>query len=199
MIGMERRQLAWLVSLPLMAVSSLLAHSASYLLVSPHDDERARVLADTGHGYLAFGPLLVAAAVTLVLLGLAAVAIEGARGRSRPRSASWPFAVLPVLGFAVQEHLERLFHEGGFPSLVALEPTFLLGVLLQIPLAAAALLVARVLTGVAHTLGRTLVGEVKPARVPAPLALAPDGTALLSPPRLALGYAERAPPSLIPR
>lgn len=200
MCPMERRRLAWLVSFPLMAVSSLLAHSASYRLVVSEEGERARLLADSGHGYLAFGPLLLAASLTLVLLGLTALAFEGALGRSRPRSSSsWPFAVLPVLGFVVQEHLERLIHDGGFPFEAALEPTFLVGVLLQVAFAVAALMLARALAGAAHTLGRALVGEIRDARVAAPFALAPFGIALPPTALLALGHAERAPPLLLPR
>jgi hypothetical protein len=195
---MERRRLAWLVSLPLMAVTSLLAHSVSYRIASPGEHERVRLLAETGHAHLAYRPLLVAALLTLVLLGLVVLAFEAARGRSRPPSSSFsiaPFALLPLLGFVVQEHLERLIHDNSFPFGAVLERPFLLGVLLQIPFALAALLLARILTGAAYTLGRALADEPKAIWIPVPFSVAPTGAVLSRISLLALGRAERGPPA----
>lgn len=197
-VAMERRRLAWFVSLPLVAVGSLLAHSASYRLVAPHEHERGPLLADTGHGYLAaWGSLLLAVLLAVVLLGLVVLAIEGARGSPRPRASTWPFALLPLLGFAVQEHLERLIHDGGFPLGTAAEPTFLVGVLLQLPFALAALLLARVLVRAACVVGSALGAERESPPTPPRLVAVPVEAAVPRPPILALGYAGRAPPFLL--
>jgi hypothetical protein len=196
----ERRHLAWLVSLPLVAVGSLLAHAASYRLAAPGDPEHARLLAESGHRYLTeWGPLLAAALLTLLALGVTIVALEGARGQARPSASIWPFALLPLLGFALQEHLERLIHLGRFPYEAVLEPTFLVGILLQLPFVLAALLVARALIAATHVLGRTLAGEDKDLPAPLPLALAPAGVELPLIALLALGHAERGPPRRLAR
>src|SRR5262245_53679931 len=63
---------------------------------------------ETGHAYLADVPHLIACALTIVLAGLVLAAYEGVRGNARTRVPVWPVALLPPLGFAAQEYLERL-------------------------------------------------------------------------------------------
>lgn len=181
-----------------MGMSSFLAHSVSYRLAAPDQHDHAALLAATGHGHLALRPLLVAAALTMVIVGLAALAFEGSRGRSRPPGGAFsrqPLALLPLLGFVVQEHLERLVHDGGIPLGTALERPFLLGVLLQIPFALAALLVAYILERAAHTLGRAFLSPPRPGFDPTAFAIAPVGATLTPMRLLALGRAERGPPA----
>lgn len=129
---MMRRTLAWLLVLPLAAAGVLAAHTLAYRLTG----------ADTapGHGYLEHAPQVVAVLASLALLGLAL------QERSPGRSSLWWFAPLGPLGFACQEHLERLAHTGHMPWLLT-SPTFLLGILLQIPVVLLCLLVARRVAG----------------------------------------------------
>ena len=103
---------------------------------------------------------------------------------------------MPPLAFVVQEHLERFLYSGDVPWTTALEPSFLLGLALQLPFALAALLVAWLLDSVAHALGRALAES--PPSVLFPIFV-PDPVRITEAPRvagLARGYGERAPPFL---
>lgn len=196
---MERRRLFWLLSVPLMAAGSLLAHAASYWLVAPNGHERLQLLEQSGHGYLVCTPCLFAICLTLVLVGVAAHTAEAIQGRTRARVSAWPFALLPVLAFVVQEHLERLLHTGTFPVSAALAPTFLVGLLFQLPFALGALVLARVLVAAATTLGEALADRRR--AYPAwPLLLRAPALDARTPriPALASGAAERAPPIALP-
>jgi hypothetical protein len=179
---------AWLVGLPLAVLGWLTAHSAAYELAAPDERERAQILAASGHGYLEYAPLLVAACVALAVAGL----VARARGRAGRPAPAWLVAALPLAGFAVQEHLERALSSGAIPWATALQPVFLLGLLLQLPFALGAALLARALTRLADA----VASRSAPARRPrASLRLAGPVSALLPVPRaLASGRAGRAPP-----
>ena len=91
------------------------------------------------HEYLAHVPQIVVVLATIALVGLAL------QDRSLSRLSAWWVAPLPPLGFACQEHLERLVHTGDLPWLFT-SPTFLVGLALQVPIALACVaLVRRVL------------------------------------------------------
>jgi hypothetical protein len=137
-----RRMVALLVCLPLAVGGVLIAHQASYGLVAPDAHARQHLLEHTGHGYLEHLPLVVATLVTLVLAGLAGDAIRIVRGGCPAPALAWTFAVLAPAGFVVQEHLERLIHDGVLPLDAWHQPTLLLGVLLQLPVSVLAWLVA---------------------------------------------------------
>ena len=130
---MRRLGIAWALAASLAALGSLWAHELTYRLAAPSDSAYASLLARTGHGYLDHAPLLVGILLAAVALSLVRACLDGARGRRSRPGPGWRFAVLPVVGFALQEHLERLFHDGTFPLGAALESTFLLGVVLQLP------------------------------------------------------------------
>jgi hypothetical protein len=194
---MARRRFVWSLSLPLAAIGWIAAHSLAYRLVAPHGAQREQLLSETGHGYLGVAPLLVACAVTMLLAGLALAIADGARDRARGRVAAWPVALVPPVGFAVQEHLERAIELGALPLGVALEPVFLVGLALQLPVAAAALLLAHTVLAFGHALGRRVpVARAlrPPARRLAPLLLALPEPVLKRPPVLAGGHGQRAPP-----
>jgi hypothetical protein len=194
---MPRRRFVVLLSLPLAAIGWLAGHSLAYVLVAPHGEHREQLLAETGHGYLGVAPLLIACAITLLLAGLVLAMADGLRGLAPGRVAAWPVALVPPLGFAVQEHLERLLELNAFPSGAALEPTFLVGMALQLPLAAAALAVARVVLEFGHALGRSVpVGRAlePPAWDLPPLLPPPPEPAPARSPILAGGHGQRAPP-----
>ena len=151
-----------LASLGLAIVGSQLAHAAVYRIVSPDAHERAHLLAGTGHGYLAHAPLGLA--IVCVLLAMALVAEWHSAGDGGPTARPWPLlfvAVAPVL-FVLQEHFERLLHDGGFPLGAAVEATFLLGLILQLPFALAAYALARVLLAAARV-ARRLFSPPRPS------------------------------------
>jgi hypothetical protein len=159
----------WLVSLPFMAAGCLAAHSLAYHLTSA---------SDAGHGYLTFAPLIVGL--------LAAVAVVGVLRRGRSRSPLW-FAALPPLAFVVQEHAERL-------ELVATEPAFLVGLLLQLPFALAALVAARAFVGLADRVLDALAAR-RTTRRRAVVTAAPVSVDLPRRSPLAASRSSRAPPA----
>jgi hypothetical protein len=141
----RRSVFAWLVAAALAAMGSLWAHAVAYDLVAAEGAAHARLLATTGHGYLERLPLVLGVLGAVVLLALVLRVVTARYGRPSASPPAWPFALAPAAGFAVQEHVERLLHDGVFPLAAALEPTFFVGLLLQVPFALAALLVARAL------------------------------------------------------
>ena len=59
MVGnVNRRLVAWLLSVPLMLGGTEVAHWLAYRLVYPDSWERSQVLAQSGHGYFSLLPLL---------------------------------------------------------------------------------------------------------------------------------------------
>jgi hypothetical protein len=195
MAVMGGRGVAWVPLLPLAAVGWLSAHSLAYVLVEPDPEHRAELLVHSGHGYLGVAPLILACAITLVLAGLALAIREGLRGGARARVPLWPVALMPPLGFAVQEHLERLIELNAFPFGAVLEPTFLVGMALQLPFALVAITLARTVLALGDLIGRVLAlrrsarprAQSQSWRLPRWLGLRP-----LRP--LAAGNRERAPP-----
>ena len=128
---MRRRLLAWILVTPVAAAGVLVTHALAYRLTG----------APPGpvHEYLAHGPQVVFVLASLALVGLAL------QDRSLSRFSAWWVAPLAPLGFACQEHIERLVHTGHLPFLLT-SPTFLLGLALQLPVAAlCVLLVHRVI------------------------------------------------------
>jgi hypothetical protein len=145
------------------------------------------------HDYLGHWRICVAVWLTMILLGMGLAAVESLKGRQL-RAPVWLFAFLPPLGFIVQEHLERAIGGGSLGGL-PLEPVFLLGLVLQIPFALAAFVIARSLLALAASVVRALRGE-RPRLIPVLPAFVPVGAGgmrRLAP--LALGYAERGPPA----
>jgi hypothetical protein len=149
-----RPALAWLVALPLIALGTQAAHALDYRLVLP-GAERARILEATGHDYFSGAPQFLAICLTVLLVALT-LHVAGRRSAKLNGMPAWPFAALPPLAFALQEHLERLMHTGDVPWGAGLEPTFLPGFLLQLPFALLAFAVARALLGAATLLARLL-------------------------------------------
>jgi len=192
-----RQRLPWLLALPLMAAGSLAAHSLSYLFVSARAAEGAGETSERasrgGGSYLV---------LFLGILAATVVAATGARlllGRRQQRGnavSPWLFFVLPPLAFALQEFAERLLHAEAFPFQAALEPRFLLGLLLQLPFGLLALLLARALVRVVERLARVLARVRRPRlATTAPWSLR-QAFDLPRIPALALGYQQRGPPAL---
>jgi hypothetical protein len=179
--AMARRMLAWLLVIPLAAVGVLAAHATAYAVTG--------VGPGAEHEYLAHAPQVAGLLASLALLGLAV------QERSlRPRSAWWVAPIAP-LGFVCQEHLERLAHTGELPWLLT-SPTFLVGLLLQLPVAVACVLVVRWVSGSLDGRGRLLA---PPPPVPAPLLLPLSTRPERMPPTVdVVRRGGRAPPSLLP-
>jgi hypothetical protein len=190
-----RRPLAWSIVLGLAVVGSQVAHAIAYRLVAPDGTTLAAALARSGHGYAAFLPLILAVAIVAVVAALAAEVRLATVGRSSGAPSSWGFALAAPAIFVLQEHFERLAHDGAFPWGAAGERTFVVGLALQVPFALAGLVVARLLLRVARSLGRRLAElDRAPSRPPAARWPHPP-VALPRSPLPALGYATRGPPS----
>jgi hypothetical protein len=182
------------MTLPLAVVGSQVGHALAYRLVTPDGAERAHELAATGHGYLAYAPLALAICTVVVALSLGIELRLVVRGGRSSRPSAFTFAVLAPTIFLLQEHFERLLHDGTFPWHAVTEPTFVAGLLLQLPFAVAAFVAARLLLRVVRAFGRLLS---QPPRARAAMAATPLAARVVAPrlPVLALGYGSRGPPS----
>jgi hypothetical protein len=192
----RRRSAVWLLSVPLMIAGSELAHALAFRIVYPNAHARLRELLATGHGYTSYLPLFLAVGTALELVALGTVIAGGSGRRGRDTVPPWAFALLPLLGFTFQEFLERLFVGAGFPWWMVLQPTFRIGLLLQLPVSLVVFLVARLLLRAADRVGTALRRVLHgPPRV---AGERPDWTAApVSPLRvaaLAAGHAGRGPP-----
>jgi hypothetical protein len=154
----SRRSLVWLLTLPLAILGSQVAHGLAYRLATRDDTERARELATSGHAYLAYVPLFLGVCAALVVLALArelGLLLAGRTGRSaRPSALS--FAVLGPAIFVAQEHIERFAHGGAIATTLVLEPSFALGLVLQVPFALVAYALARLLLRATRAMARLL-------------------------------------------
>ncbi len=192
-----RRGLTWLVLMPLVVFGSQVAHFTDYWLADPNEADRTKLLEKTGHDYLAQAPLVAAICAVLLLLAFVGAVRRGARRSAVGRLSILPFAISPLLVFVVQEHLERLIHDGSFPLTAVLEPTFPLGLALELPFGILAFLVARALLSIAGRLGRALRGSQPAPSLAAPPrdVSSPTPTVALSRlAPLAVSLGGRAPP-----
>jgi hypothetical protein len=144
-----RRAAAWLLSLPLMLAGTELAHALAYRLVYPNAHVRLSELLSSGHSYMlgagGFVPMLLGIVGALELVAVGWV-FAGSFRRSLPRAVPAPaFALLPLLSFILQEFLERALAGTGAPWWMVLQPTFRVGLLLQLPFGLLAFLAARLL------------------------------------------------------
>jgi hypothetical protein len=179
-----------------MATGSLAAHSLSYLFVSARVTEHGAEMSErTSSGRAGYLVLLLGILAAMGFVAAIARVLLGRRRRCGVELSPWLFFVLPPLAFAVQEFAERLLRAEAFPFHAALEPRFLLGLLLQLPFGLLALLVARALLRVVDRLVRALVRTRTP-RLRATLSWSPrKAFDLPRIPALALGHPQRGPPS----
>jgi len=192
----------WLVALPLMVAGSQLAHVLAYRLVYPQAQVRLRDLLVTGHGYMlghaAWLPLAAGVLGGAELVALAWAAVEAVRrGPGRPLPA-WAFALLPLAGYTLQEFLERWLAGSTFPWWFVLQPTYRVGLLLQLPFGLALYLVARLLLRAVEHVARVFAGSA-----PLPVAMAGSPTvwrvvesSAVRPLLLAVGRLGRGPPAV---
>lgn len=145
--AMARRVVAWFLVTPVAAAGILAGHALAYRLTGTG--------AGSVHAYLAHAPQVAAILATVGLLGLAV------QQRSPGRRSLGAFALVAPLGFACQEHVERLVHTGELPWLLT-TPAFLVGLVVQVPIALACVALARRVAGALPRDGRrrpALIGE----------------------------------------
>jgi hypothetical protein len=196
----RQRGAAWLVALPVATASWLTAHCFAFVLVPPAGGEHMHHHAEGGHTYFGSTPVLIAALVTVLAAGFVLCVGEGLRGgTARLGPPALLFALLPPLGFIVQEHVEELIRSGAVSGDLITKPTFLTGLALQLPFAVVALLLCRGLYALGYGLGRflaTRVGAAQPMHHPSPaVQRRPASVTLIPPSVLALGHGSRAPPT----
>jgi hypothetical protein len=173
-----RRSLAWLIAVPLMLGGSQLAHALAYRIAYPQAHVRVVRMLATGHAYLGWLPLALGAASACVLVALACTALDAARGRPAHALPTAAFALLPPVAFALQEVLELSLHTGTFAWRAVLAPTFVPGVLLQLPFSVLVYAAARLLLRAAERLGRALARprlELRPEALRAPVVAHVEG------------------------
>ena len=187
-----RRALAWGLAVPLAAGGAAASHWLAYRLAVPDPRRREHVLEHSGHGYLEYVPL--ALALLAAAAGVAFVSrVVQARRRAVAGELRWPVALLPIVAFACLEHAERWLHEGAFPVALVLDRTFVVGLLLQLPVGLLAYLLARALIKAADRIGLAFSPRARRGMIALAATLAaqelpgPSST-------LARGYAGRAPP-----
>ena len=191
----------WLLSLPLMVAGSQTAHVLAYRLVYPQAQVRLRDLLATGHGYMlghaAWVPLAAGVLGGAELLALGWAAVEAIRrGPGRPLPA-WAFALLPLAGYTLQEFLERWLVGSTFPWWFVLQPTFRVGLLLQLPFGLAVYLLAHLLLRAVERAAEVFAGS---APLPVDVSTLPawgvvESSAVRSA-LLAVGRFGRGPPAV---
>jgi hypothetical protein len=193
-----KRSSPWLFAIPLMLAGSQAAHVLAYRWEYPNPVVRSRVLAATGHGYLHYLPLVLGLGGAVLLVALLFAIRDVRRGVALRALPAWAFALVPPLGFSLQELSERALEGGVAGWSTMLEPTFLVGLLLQLPFAVAAYLVARLLIGTALRVAQALP-TTSPSRryrrAETPIRRWSE-PALATAPLLARRMAERGPPAV---
>ena len=189
-----RRSAAWLAAVPLMLGGSQLAHAVAYRIVYPQAHVRVLHMLATGHSYFTQAPIVLAAACACLLVSLAFAALDAGRGRPSRAVPAAAFALLPPLAFALQEVLELSLHTGTFAWRAVLAPTFVPGLLLQLPFGLLAYIVARALLRAAERIGHALAGTVPASPTAVQFAPAPVSPVV----RLEAGRRlARAPPRVV--
>jgi hypothetical protein len=174
---MGRRAFTWALSIPLILVSVLVGHALAY--------EATGLEPGAMHEYLDHAPQVLA---VLVLAALIALAID----RRSTRLATAPFAGLGIAVFSIQEHVERYAHTGELPFLVT-DRTFLLGLVLQVPVGVLCVWIARRLVSAARALLRARPRRTFGIEAP-PVSWAFAGTSHRV--RLPVATLGRGPPTL---
>ena len=132
-----RVRLPWLLAVPCIAAGSFAAHSFGAFLPVV----RAERFAEHEHAAAGTLPPFAGLLVALALVWLCRRSLT----RQSRRVGAGVFFLLPPLAWTLQELAERLLAAESVPFSGALEPSFLLGLLLQLPFGLAAYLFARLL------------------------------------------------------
>lgn len=145
-----RKRTALLFTLPFSAAGMLLAHKLTWGVAGHgHDGEVA-------HGYLRYGAVFVALAAAVVAVASTRNFVRTIGGEVAAVPSPIMFAVMPIVGFVFQEHLEHLVAAQELELSFFLSPPFLVGLGLQLPFALAALLLAHLILRAIRTAVATL-------------------------------------------
>ena len=188
----NRRGLAWLLSVSLAAVGSLAAHTLG--LLAPAAEGREHL--EAGAEAASHLPLLAGLLAALLIMSLAHRAWSMVRRRPvRLLPAEW-FVVVPPLGWALREAAERRLGVESFPFDAAREPAFVEGLVMQLLFGVLAVLAARLLLAVATQLRRRGQASDWPATHHAGSGITAAQALGVRPRQLVLALAdyERAPP-----
>jgi hypothetical protein len=195
-----RRQLTWLIAVPITVIGTFAGHSVGYWAAVPDAHERAHLLASSGHGYLDYAPLLLSISAALVVLGfvatlLSAIGATETTGRRNRRIVL--VAALAPVAFVLQELLERYLHDGHVHWALFVSAPFLFGLVTQVPFALLAAAVTFALASAAHRVAQVLRRRL--GRRPRPVTIVSLSWLSVDRPVervLARGYAGRGPPLL---
>ncbi len=178
-----------------MVAGSQVAHVFAYRLVYPQTQVRLHALLVSGHGYMGHMSLLFAVCAVIELLALCSAVAGSLRRGATTTVPAWAFGLIPPVGFALQEFLERWLSGAPFPWWMVLQPTFRIGLLLQLPFGLAAYLVARLLLRVADEVGRALADGPSPGPASWPLPGWPVSPAWVARLSMLGARAGRGPPA----
>jgi uncharacterized membrane protein YjjP (DUF1212 family) len=186
----ERRSIRSSLVLGLALGGVLLGHTLTYRLLLPDAHARADELARSGHAYLA-GANVVAVTVAIAAL---AVLFLGRLLRSELATTSdvlTRLTAFQIAAFTAMEVLERCASGAGFSRIV---PVLLLGLPVQVLVAAVIALIARTVSSAAERFGRAA-----PAMEFVSAAIAVANGAGVAPVHRPVGSPPgRAPPSFLP-
>jgi hypothetical protein len=191
-----RTRTLWLLTLPTLLASEALGHAVAARVFDPHDGRHALLWRGV-KDYLELAQGSLAVAVVLAGWVLARRTLTSFRQRPPGSLPGWRLAAIPSALFLVQEHAERLIHDGEFGWLTTLEPAVAAGVVLQVPCGLLAVWLVRALLRAADGLGSALArrsGSTRRLRAPRRVRLSHQAATL----RLrvvASQHAGRAPPS----
>ena len=195
--AVDRPRVAWLLSLGLMAAGAVVAHLLAYRLVLPTGGggHQAHAGHAAGTSHL---ELCLAVCGSVALVGLAAAFVSAARRGREFRMPLWIFALVPPVGFVVQDQLSSVLQPGAFSQAGVLEPVFLVGLLLQLPFAFLAFVAARALVEATVALVETLRAPWRPRIISldSVFRTSPEPTRAFAS-ILARGFGQRAPPALV--
>ena len=190
---MSARASTALVCAPITVAGLLAAHALSYRLTTASMHDEHALLDATGHGYLHLVQTVgLAVAIALVLAGV----LMRLRSGQRSSRGAWWIALAPPLAFVVQEHAERLVHDGVLATGLVLQPVFVFGLLLQIPFAGGALLLARMLLALADRVAAAVHRTCRIGRTRLAARRLPHTVCRLLVAPLARRGAGRAPPGI---
>jgi len=191
-----KRWALWALVVPLMVAGTEVAHALAYRIVYPVAAVRWHALSASGHGYMGYAPVVFGVGTAVMLVGFVSTIVDAVRRRPVRALPAWAFALLPLLGFTAQEFTERWLATGTLPWWMFEQPTFRVGLLLQLPFALLGYCAARLLLRVGRTLGRAIAGPFEPRAVAAPAEPAAGFTDVLPPLASVLGggWSVRGPP-----
>lgn len=187
---MGRSNAAWFVSLPLSAIGLLLAHEFAWGFASHEHEARA------SHGYLQYAALFTVLAVAAALVAATVHLVRAvATGDVAKAPSARVFAAVPLTAFVLQEHAEHVLRARELEISHFASTPFVVGLLLQLPFALAALFVARLILGFVGRLARAVRSQRAAAARESLRIVIPLARELTPRPALATHSAGRAPPA----